>query len=209
MIQKIQDDNLNTIKRKKKCECPEERNSVSEKKWEGLGRFPTRAFIRILSPPSLHLFSKLHPLPFSPACLLSGLIPCQSMFARLSQLSRHLYRPSTFVPAATNPLSSSSFSPLRPSTMTSPAIVNATKTIHTAACLIIGDEVLGGKVSSDMGVKGLPEWKPWTRSELMPHRQLIPTRPSLPNTASNSVSSLSASKSLRMMRAKLSRLSGA
>lgn len=91
--------------------------------------------------------------PFLACLLASGLIPCQSMFARLSQLSRHLYRPSTFVPAATNPLSSS-FSPLRPSTMTSPAIVNATKTIHTAACLIIGDEVLGGKVSSNMGVKG-------------------------------------------------------
>ena len=28
----------------------------------------------------------------------------------------------------------------------SAAAVNATKTIHTAACLIIGDEVLGGKV---------------------------------------------------------------
>lgn len=74
---------------------------------------------------------------------------CDSfMFARLSQLTRHLTRPSlAFTPAVTNP--APSLSPLHhrtPSTMTSSAVSNASKTIHTAACLIIGDEVLGGKV---------------------------------------------------------------
>lgn len=55
------------------------------------------------------------------------------------------------VPSIAQQLSflSASPSPLQrnPATMTSSAAVNATKTIHTAACLIIGDEVLGGKVS--------------------------------------------------------------
>ena len=72
------------------------------------------------------------------------------MFSRLTQLTRHLSRPSL---SATSPVSSSSLSPLSrtPSKMTSSAAaVNATKTIHTAACLIIGDEVLGGKVGFDI-----------------------------------------------------------
>ncbi|KAE8378750.1 MoaB/Mog domain-containing protein [Aspergillus bertholletiae] len=68
------------------------------------------------------------------------------MFSRISQLTRHLARPSlnytsTF-PTALPPLS---IPQTRPSNMTSSAVHNYTKTIHTAACLIIGDEVLGGK----------------------------------------------------------------
>jgi hypothetical protein len=68
------------------------------------------------------------------------------MFSRLSQVARHLSRP---LPNYT-----------RKSAATVPSIVNRimssssatpdernTRTIHTAACLIIGDEVLGGKVS--------------------------------------------------------------
>ena len=57
------------------------------------------------------------------------------MFARLGQLARHLSRP---LPNYTH----HSAAAFRPSIMTSDK-----KTIHTAACLIIGDEVLGGKVS--------------------------------------------------------------
>ncbi|EIT82153.1 MoaB/Mog domain-containing protein [Aspergillus flavus] len=68
------------------------------------------------------------------------------MFSRLSQLTRHLARPSlnyaSTSPVALPPLS---ISQARASNMTSSAVHNYTKTIHTAACLIIGDEVLGGK----------------------------------------------------------------
>lgn len=63
------------------------------------------------------------------------------MFARLNQVARHLSRPlpnylhqSAFAPAQ------SSFHGLRM------AEANSKRTINTAACLIIGDEVLGGKV---------------------------------------------------------------
>ncbi|KAL5341691.1 MoaB/Mog domain-containing protein [Aspergillus crustosus] len=65
------------------------------------------------------------------------------MFARLTQLTRHLYRPPFTRPSA--PFASSS--PLSPSRGLPPKMTSsgAGKTIHTAACLIIGDEVLGGK----------------------------------------------------------------
>ncbi|GES64836.1 molybdopterin binding domain protein [Aspergillus terreus] len=69
------------------------------------------------------------------------------MFSRLTQLTRHLARPSISPIAAASSLSP----PLSPSSraappkMTSSAVENSRKTIHTAACLIIGDEVLGGK----------------------------------------------------------------
>ncbi|KAF5860007.1 hypothetical protein ETB97_002146 [Aspergillus alliaceus] len=65
------------------------------------------------------------------------------MFNRLSQLTRHLARP----PPNYLTASPAALSILRPcvSNMTSSAVHNYTKTIHTAACLIIGDEVLGGK----------------------------------------------------------------
>jgi len=55
------------------------------------------------------------------------------MFARLGQLARHLSRPSPNY-------AHHSAAAFRPSIMTSDK-----KMIHTAACLIIGDEVLGGK----------------------------------------------------------------
>ncbi|RDW62877.1 flavin adenine dinucleotide pyrophosphatase [Aspergillus mulundensis] len=67
------------------------------------------------------------------------------MFARLTQLTRHLYRP----PFTRQPASLASSSPFPPSRALSPkmtsSIAGNSKTIHTAACLIIGDEVLGGK----------------------------------------------------------------
>jgi molybdenum cofactor synthesis domain-containing protein len=67
------------------------------------------------------------------------------MFSRLNQLARHISRP---LPAY---LHTSSFTPPRPSIMSSLSSTSAaaqarsTRTINTAACLIIGDEVLGGK----------------------------------------------------------------
>jgi hypothetical protein len=61
------------------------------------------------------------------------------MFSRINQVARHLSRPlpnylHRSAAAATSRLTSS------------PAIMADKRTINTAACLIIGDEVLGGKV---------------------------------------------------------------
>ncbi|KAL1987078.1 hypothetical protein VTN96DRAFT_4952 [Rasamsonia emersonii] len=71
------------------------------------------------------------------------------MLTRLSQLARHLSRPlpsfalpSVVSAAATAPRSASRLSDM---TSSATALANSAKTIHTAACLIIGDEVLGGK----------------------------------------------------------------
>ncbi|KAK4618026.1 hypothetical protein CLAFUW4_12465 [Fulvia fulva] len=68
------------------------------------------------------------------------------MFSRLNQLSRHLSRP------LPNYLHSGAASSHTPSILTSStprftmaAADNSKKMIHTAGCLIIGDEVLGGK----------------------------------------------------------------
>jgi hypothetical protein len=64
------------------------------------------------------------------------------MFSRLSQLTRHLSRP---LPNYAH--KSAAFT--RGAIMTSSTAEERNlRTIHTAACLIIGDEVLGGKVSS-------------------------------------------------------------
>ncbi|KAF3400574.1 Uncharacterized protein DPV78_005399 [Talaromyces pinophilus] len=67
------------------------------------------------------------------------------MFSRFSQLTRHLSRP---LPNYAHTSAAALTSSVRPlSSMTSSATfhANKSKTIHTAACLIIGDEVLGGK----------------------------------------------------------------
>ncbi|KAF2164779.1 hypothetical protein M409DRAFT_67528 [Zasmidium cellare ATCC 36951] len=68
------------------------------------------------------------------------------MFSRLNQLARHLSRP------LPNYLHTSAFAATsRPSVLTSrvatamAAAENSKKMIHTAGCIIIGDEVLGGK----------------------------------------------------------------
>jgi hypothetical protein len=63
------------------------------------------------------------------------------MFARLSQLARHLSRP---LPNYAHRSAAASSG-----VMTSDTGKNM---IHTAACLIIGDEVLGGKVGSLVGM---------------------------------------------------------
>jgi len=65
------------------------------------------------------------------------------MFSRLSQVARHLSRP---LPNYAH-TSAAAFS----GRMTSPSAAadeRNSRTIHTAACLIIGDEVLGGKVGA-------------------------------------------------------------
>jgi hypothetical protein len=69
------------------------------------------------------------------------------MFSRLSQVARHLSRPLPNFAHA----SAANFRP----SITSSVMAGATTTeqkglIHTAACLIIGDEVLGGKVRQDL-----------------------------------------------------------
>lgn len=67
------------------------------------------------------------------------------MFARLNQLSRHLSRP------LPNYAHSPAAAFLRSGIMTSvPAEEKSKRMIHTAGCIIIGDEVLGGKVCPNM-----------------------------------------------------------
>ena len=73
-------------------------------------------------------------------CPLLSLLALLSMLGRVSQLTRHLSRQ---LPAYTN----------RSATALTGAMTSSTpdslgkRMIHSAACLIIGDEVLGGKVS--------------------------------------------------------------
>lgn len=87
------------------------------------------------------------------------------MFARLNQVARHLIRP---LPNFAH--NSAAAFPVRTAgilAMTSPSADERNKrTIHTAACLIIGDEVLGGKV-------GFSSATPLTRlsSDLCPDRR--------------------------------------
>ncbi|RYO94750.1 hypothetical protein DL766_000013 [Monosporascus sp. MC13-8B] len=71
------------------------------------------------------------------------------MFPRLSQVARHLSkpRPSFGHTSAAAPAAMSMSSGLASRIMASADERNS-RTIHTAACLIIGDEVLGGKTNS-------------------------------------------------------------
>lgn len=65
------------------------------------------------------------------------------MFSRVSQIARHLSRPAAqFAYSGTTPVVTAG---ARPLLNMSTAERNFARTIHTAACLIIGDEVLGGK----------------------------------------------------------------
>jgi hypothetical protein len=66
------------------------------------------------------------------------------MFSRLSQLARHIS--STPPPALWRPISVTGLARSSSIMASASADQRATRTIHTAACLIIGDEVLGGKV---------------------------------------------------------------
>lgn len=62
------------------------------------------------------------------------------MFSRLSQLARHFSKP---LPNYAHRSAAALSSQIR---MTSPSQPSAARQIHTAGCIIIGDEVLGGKV---------------------------------------------------------------
>ena len=79
-----------------------------------------------------------------------------SMLARLSQLSQQIARPRLYYTRSATlgirPVTGSSI-------MTSSAEERTHRMIHTAACLIIGDEVLGGKVR-------LPEVDYYLRKQL-------------------------------------------
>lgn len=66
------------------------------------------------------------------------------MFSRLGQIARHLSKPAAQV-AKVAPTSSTGSRFLAGTMASSTAEHNFARTIHTAACLIIGDEVLGGK----------------------------------------------------------------
>ncbi|OJJ37164.1 hypothetical protein ASPWEDRAFT_38820 [Aspergillus wentii DTO 134E9] len=94
-----------------------------------------------LSPPPSKSHLHLRPLFSSPP---PPLLQQPPMFSRLNQLTRQFTRPAL---RSASSISSPASSPLNrfPSTMTSSAVSNHSRTIHTAACLIIGDEVLGGK----------------------------------------------------------------
>ena len=70
-----------------------------------------------------------------------------SMFSRFSQLARHLSRPlPKYAHSSAASLASTAVQPVSSMTSSATFHANKSKTIHTAACLIIGDEVLGGKV---------------------------------------------------------------
>lgn len=68
------------------------------------------------------------------------------MFARIGQLARHLSRP---FPHYAHPSATLATRPAISGTIMSSAAATedrGTRMIHTAGCIIIGDEVLGGKV---------------------------------------------------------------
>lgn len=69
------------------------------------------------------------------------------MFGRLNQLARHLTRPlPNYAHRAAAPKTGFA-SPIQTSPAMAATNAQGKSMIHTAACLIIGDEVLGGKVS--------------------------------------------------------------
>lgn len=73
------------------------------------------------------------------------------MFSRINQLVRHLSRPLPNYAhlSAASPRASSISSSIMAAAATTPQ-TQGKGLIHTAACLIIGDEVLGGKVRIDL-----------------------------------------------------------
>lgn len=77
---------------------------------------------------------------------LSTSPPISFMFSRVSQLVRHYSRP------LPNYAHNSATSIANRAMTLSTADERNTRTIHTAACLIIGDEVLGGKVCVFWGI---------------------------------------------------------
>lgn len=71
------------------------------------------------------------------------------MFGRLNQLARHLTRPLPNYAhrSAATTTRIGLVSPIQTSSAMAATNAQGKSMIHTAACLIIGDEVLGGKVS--------------------------------------------------------------
>lgn len=65
------------------------------------------------------------------------------MFGRLNQLARHLSRP---LPNFAHQSAAASRATFGPAIMSTSAEERSNRMIHTAGCIIIGDEVLGGKV---------------------------------------------------------------
>jgi hypothetical protein len=77
------------------------------------------------------------------------------MFSRLSQVARHLQRPGTNITRACAPTfiqQKTRVNGFMASKIT--ADERNSRTIHTAACLVIGDEVLGGKAGLTKVVGG-------------------------------------------------------
>jgi len=92
--------------------------------------------------PHMHLHAR-SPYRVQELAIVLFLSPSPSMFSRLSQLARHLIRPLpnyAYRSAACNRRS------VNLSRTGSPVMTTDKKLIHTAGCIIIGDEVLGGKV---------------------------------------------------------------
>ena len=69
------------------------------------------------------------------------------MLARLTQLTRHLSLP---LPKYAHTSAAISRATFGSGIMTSSADERSKRMIHTAGCIIIGDEVLGGKVGSQI-----------------------------------------------------------
>ena len=69
------------------------------------------------------------------------------ILSRISQLSRHLSRPALSPLLLLRPAASGLHSRIMAASAS--ADERNARTIHTAACLIIGDEVLGGKVCTN------------------------------------------------------------
>ena len=99
-----------------------------------------------------------------------------SMFSRLGQLSRHLSRPLPNYAHASAAAVSRSLA--RGPIMTSPE-ERQKRMIHTAGCIIIGDEVLGGKVRYQRDT-----WGGFEPVVLSCPRRSIPIPPTLRNSAS-------------------------
>ncbi len=104
-----------------------------------------------LAPASGH-HTSLKPRNISDATSTAlDLFTTDSMFSRLSQVARHLSRPLPNVAhASAATLRSTMANTMATGTTGITAAERARRQIHTAACLIIGDEVLGGKAGREV-----------------------------------------------------------
>lgn len=124
--------------RRAKSRAEQDGATLREVGLERCGAHATRdaTSLMLLLAPSTQLHSRF----FTTASRLQSL----SMFSRLSQVARHLSRP---LPNFAHRSAASWQRPsIASSIMASTTNSEGKSLIHTAACLIIGDEVLGGKV---------------------------------------------------------------